>query len=105
MTLSDCNNTWQLLAGESLVPCVVQAPQSVSDHSFDDLIQIKGNSIEWKGKSDITIDMISIDGRALIDPTELTINVRLNVPQWATGTYIIRASDGQNHWHRLINRN
>lgn len=105
MTLSDCNNTWQLLAGESLVPCVVQGPQSISDHSTRELIDIKENSIIWMGNSEIRLEFFSIEGKAIMDPVRIRRSGTVTMPDGAVGTYIIRATDGQTEWHRLIHWN
>lgn len=96
ITLSDCNNMWSLMNGESLIPCQVLPPQNIEEHSFIDWLHVTDRSMKWDGSGELNYQVLDILGR----PMALGILRKGEATDIEhTGVYVVRLQYNGQHGH------
>lgn len=65
MTLSDCNNSWAVMNGESLIPCQVLPPQHVGQPQNIEGLTLSNTQLIWNGQGQLTYTLVDLTGRQI----------------------------------------
>jgi hypothetical protein len=105
MTLADCNNSWQLLVGESFIPCQVLPPQSIGESDAEQFISIENGHLKCIGTEATYISIYDLNGRMISTSFNLRNGSMINLNTLPIGNFVVRATTASSSYHKLIIKN